>query len=129
MTEEGGCVVNMTSKKVAVLSIVFFCISSCLRCVNLQVVSNALAVEFIRGTGQLAILGCILAFILKVGNSRPLVVLSYLIVALMIASHEVAARTKYSYEGQFHHIFASIAFSIFWAGFVPLVLIVKPEPM
>ena len=56
MTEEGGCVVNMTSKKVAVLSIVFFCISSCLRCVNLQVVSNALAVEFIRGTGQLAIL-------------------------------------------------------------------------
>jgi hypothetical protein len=127
--DESASIVNITLQKVAGLSILFICLSYFLRCMKFPAVSNALVIEFFRGTGQLAILGCLSAFILTYGNSRPFIVLSYLFVALMMASHEVAARTKYTYEGQFYHIFASISFSILWTGLTALFLILKPEPM
>jgi hypothetical protein len=127
--EECASTINITLQNITGFSILFFCLTFCLRCLSLPVVSHALVIEFVRGTSQLAILGCLSAFIVKFGNSRPLVVLIYLLFALTMACHEVAARTKYTYDDQFYHIFASITFSMLCSGLTAFALILKPEPM
>jgi Uncharacterised protein family (UPF0014) len=111
------------------LSVLFIGLVISLRWLHLSSLSNAILLEFLRGTFQLIVVGSSFAFLLKFGNSQPTAVLGYVLLVTAMASQEVMTRTKYTYDGQFYHIFASIALSVIGIGGFALTLISNQQPL
>lgn len=118
---------KVTFAMIGVPTILLTCLFVILRLLHLPTVSNAILVEFVRGTFQIVLVGTLFSFLMRSGESHLISTITYILMAIALASYEITMRTKYTYNDQFYHAFASVSINVFWIGSIAVHLVAEGE--
>ena len=122
-------IIELSNAQLAIVLLPLICLAGCFWWLDLISVSTSILSGSFRAFLQLSFLGAFLVPVFKLGVDRPLVVLIYSLSMVALAANEATSRTKYTYDGQFYHILATLLFNVAWVGIFAFAFILKPNPL
>ncbi|KAL3922490.1 MAG: hypothetical protein SGILL_002176 [Bacillariaceae sp.] len=83
-----------------------------LRIAGLKSTSNAILIGCLRAAIQLSVLGAATAYVMKAEKSQPGILLCASVAMTAVAASEVVSRSKYTYDGQYFHVFSIMSIMV-----------------
>eukprot|EP00534_Pseudo-nitzschia_fraudulenta_P000295 CAMPEP_0201116996 /NCGR_PEP_ID=MMETSP0850-20130426/1119_1 /ASSEMBLY_ACC=CAM_ASM_000622 /TAXON_ID=183588 /ORGANISM="Pseudo-nitzschia fraudulenta, Strain WWA7" /LENGTH=1188 /DNA_ID=CAMNT_0047381229 /DNA_START=203 /DNA_END=3769 /DNA_ORIENTATION=- len=127
--DEESPLVVVSAGKLLFLALPLVCLAVVFARLGLFDVSNSILEGCFRTFFQLHVLGCLLSPIFKHGIKRPVIVVSYALFMIVLASYEASSRTKYTHDDQFYIIVQSLVLNVGWVALWAFGAILKPRPV
>jgi hypothetical protein len=125
--EEEGEKSNISAIHLLPLAIPVVLVAGCLRLLLSASTSDAMMVGCSRLTVQLSLLGGLSAFVMQIAKRQPAVIFGAILVMVTMSASEVLSRVKFTYEGQFLHVFGAMSLSVLWTTAFTFCFLWKPR--